>query len=214
MEAVSGLLVLGVLIGLGLLINYLRNQAAKALNQKVFDRGGHARGKSSTQEVIEFSAPVPAVQVISAIRDRLGLRTDQPVAFVAALYLAESRPDLLVFGFGNKVATTFRSIVMSEDTPGDGSHTIYRVTNWVEGDGLVRGVAEMELLANTMRLIAAELGGVYGSAPVVAPLPAPSAFATPTAVTTRVVQADAFCVMCGSSELGERFCTECGAAVA
>jgi hypothetical protein len=211
MDVVTGILIFGVLIGVGLLVNYLRNQATKALNQKVFDRGGHARGKTSTQEIIEFSAPVPAARVISAIRDRLGLRTDQPVAFVAALYLAESRSDVLAFGFGNKVATTFRSIVMSEDTPGGGSHTIYRVTNWVEGDGLVRGVAEMELLANTVRLIAAELGGVLGSAQMPA---GPSEPSVPELASVPAVGARAQCALCGSTELGVRFCTECGAAVA
>jgi hypothetical protein len=207
MEALGGILALAAIVGVVVLINYLRNQATKALNQGVFSRDKHNRGQSSIKEVVEFAAPVPPERVITAVRERLSLPTDPPVAFVAALYLAGSQRDTLVFGFGNKLAQTFRSVLVSEVTDG-GSRSIYRVTNWVEGDGIVRGIPEMELLANTIRSVAAELGASYGST-----FPGAAAEATVAAAEERVV-APSFCTACGSSQLGERFCTDCGAAVA
>jgi hypothetical protein len=198
MEAIGGIAALAVLIGIGVLVQYLRNQATKALTRGIFERGNHSRGQTITKETVEFSAPVPPERVVTAVRERLALRTDPPAAFVAVLYLAEWGTDALVFKFGNKASQTFRAMLMSENAPGGGSRTVYRVTDWVEGDGIVRGIAEMELLANTVRAVGGELGGAYGSTPVMALADA----AMPK-----------FCVSCGSAQLGERFCTACGAPI-
>lgn len=142
---------------------------------------------------------MPAQTVLTTVRDRLGLSTTAPAAFVAALHVIEDGPGALVFGFGNKLSQTFRSALLSEDLPSGGSRSIYRMLNWVEGDGIVRGIPEMELLANTVRAVAAELGASYGQ---VAP-------AAPASVPLPVAE----CAVCGSSQLGERFCTDCGAPV-
>jgi hypothetical protein len=205
MEVVGAIAVIAVLLLIGWVVTYLRNQATKALNRGLLNRDGHARGQASTQETIEFVAPVPADKVIETVKARVRLAEQAPAAFVAALYLAGESPGALVFTFGNKVSQTFRSVLMSEDLPEGGSKTVYTVTNWVLADGIVRGITEMELLANSVRAVAAELGGSYGST-----LPAAEPSVTSEPVPTRA----AFCTACGSPNLGERFCTDCGAAVA
>lgn len=207
MEVVGAIGVLVVLIIIGWVITYLRNQATKALNRGVFNRDGHARGRNSTQETIEFVAPVPARTVLDTVKARVKLAEQAPAAFVAALYLAGEAPGALVFSFGNKVSQTFRSVLMSEDLDNGGSKTVYTVTNWVLADGIVRGITEMELLANSIRSVAAELGGSYGATLPTSPTAEPSVTSEP--VPTR----PAFCTACGSPHLGESFCTDCGAAI-
>jgi hypothetical protein len=208
MEVIGVIVVLVVIFIIGSIITYLRNQATKALNRGLFNRDGHARGQNSTQETIEFVAPVDAGKVIETVKSRVALADVAPAAFVAALYLAGEAPGALVFKFGNKVSQTFRSVLMSEDLPGGGSKTVYTVTNWVLADGIVRGITEMELLANSIRSVAAEVGGSYGTTLPSAPAAAPIITSEPVAASA------AFCTACGSPNLGERFCTECGAAVA
>lgn len=202
------MVVIAALIGFSVLVGYLRKQATRALNRAVFERGKHQRGQATTQETIEFTAPVPAATVITTVRDRLQLTTTPPTAFLAALHLIDEKPGILVFGFGTKLQLTFRSALSSDDRPGGSSSTTYQVLNWVEGDGIVRGIPEMELLANTVRAVAAELGASYGTS-TVSPA-SPTAAPPPAAPTPLPVTPKRFCENCGSSELGERFCTACG----
>ena len=204
MEVFGGIAILAVAIGIGALVTYLRGQASKALTRGILERGNHARGQQATKETIEFAAPVSAETVVEAVRSRLALPTAAPGAFVAQLYLESEGPGLLVFAFGNKISQSFRSALTAEDLAEGGSKSAYTVLNWVEGDGIVRGIPEMELLANTIRTVSAEFGAVYGGAvtlPALAPVPAADA-------TT------ATCSNCGSEQLGSRFCTDCGAVLA
>jgi len=211
-EALGVILVLAVIVGLSLLGSYLRKQATRALNRGVFERGHHARGQNATKEHIEFTAPVPASGVINAIRARLDLPYAAPGAFIAKLWLAQDEPGLLTFAFGNKLAETFRSVLMVEDTP-SGSTATYTVLTWVEGDGIVRGIPEMELLANTIRTCAAELGGIYGTGSVASLSPPAAAAPAPAGAGPEQARAK-FCTDCGSELVGSRFCTDCGAVLA
>lgn len=195
MEIVIVLVVLGF-IGLSILGGYLRSQANKALSRHVLQRGEHARGQQLTREVIEFTVPVAPEMLISTVVSRLGLPTEAPGAFLGKLYIERVQADAVVFAFGNKLSQSFRSALTAESR-GAGCVGSYTVANWTEGDGIVAGLSEMEILANTVRLIAGELGGTMGvSAP-----PAPTA-------------ARRFCTECGSAEVGDRFCTDCGAPIA
>lgn len=220
MEIIGGILLLGLLAGISLLVGHLRKQATRALNRNLFKRDKHNRGRATIQEEISFSAPVSAATVQATARDRLNLPHEMPAAFVAALHVIADQPGALVFGYGNKLSQTFRSALLIEDLPGGGSRATYRVLNWVEGDGIVRGIAEMELLANTVRSVAAELGASYGAVPTGMP-PVPNAPTPPTrtqdaagSVPLAIQVAPATCAICGSPELGERFCTDCGTAIA
>ena len=209
-ETAGVILAIAVIAGISILGSYLRKQATRALNRGVFERGHHARGQNSTKEHIEFTAPVPAAEVTQTVRARLNLPYAAPGAFIAQLWLAQDEPGILTFAFGNKLAETFRSVLMVEDTP-SGSKATYTVLTWVEGDGIVRGIPEMELLANTIRTCAAELGGVYGTAPVVSrslPDAAAPGVAEPQQANAK------FCTDCGSELVGSRFCTDCGAVLA
>lgn len=195
-------LIIIAIVGISLLVGYLRNKANKALAQKVFSRGNHAKGQHATKERIEFVVPVSAEEVRRTVRERLDLPTVPPVAVIAKLYLAGDEPGRLTFAFGTKVAEAFRSTLVIEDTA-TGASATYLVLSWVEGDGIVRGIPEMELLANSIRACAAQLGATYGAPPAAEVLAA-----TPAAAPAR------FCTSCGSGYLGSQFCTECGVVVA
>lgn len=213
MEVLFVILGIAVIVGLSLLWGYLKRQATRALNRNVFNRGKHQRGQATTQEVIEFTAPVPAATVIAAVRDRLQLTTTPPTAFVAALHLIDEKPGLLVFGYGTKLQLSFRSALASDDLPGGSSSSTYQMLNWTEGDGIVRGIAEMELLANAVRVVAADLGGSLGPAPAGTPAPAVAAPTAPAPTEPTPTVRQRYCESCGSDELGERFCTACGEAL-
>lgn len=216
MEFLGVLLFVGI-IAFILFLGYLRKQATRALNRAVFDRAGHARGQDATKETVEFVVSVPPATVIDAVRARLALPVEAPGPFVAKIYLAEDRPGVLVFAYGNKVSQTFRSALTVESLPAGGSKGTYTVLNWVEGDGIVRGVPEMELLANTIRTCAAELGATYGTAVASSPVPAvpmsppASAALFPALIATDAGTKTQFCTSCGSAHVGNRFCTDCGA---
>jgi hypothetical protein len=194
--AVVGVLLLIGLIGFIVLIGFLKKKAVRMLMQKVFARGTYVRGKAATAEVIKFSSIASAEQFITTVLSVLNPSATLPMAFVAKLVVLQKEPGLLVVGYGNKTAMNFRSSLEVVDVDGGGSHGTYRVINWLESDGIVRAVPELELVANTIRTCASRLGTPPGPAETGEPL---------------VVNATlAYCSKCGSSELGTRFCTDCG----
>lgn len=206
MEILVVLIVLGG-IGLSILFGYLRSQANKALSRHVLQRGEHARGQQLTNEVIEFTVPVAPDVLIGTVVARLGLPAEAPGAFLGKLYIERVQADAVVFAFGNKLSQSFRSALTAESR-GAGCVGSYTVINWTEGDGIVAGLSEMEILANTVRLIAGELGGTLGASAT----PVPVAPAAP--IVAVAPAGPTFCTQCGSAELGDRFCTDCGAPIA
>ena len=211
MEVVGVIFALIVLLGIGWVITYLRNQAAKALNRGVFNRGNHRRGQEATQDTIEFTAPVPAAQVIASVKERLNLAEAPPLAFIAALYVAAEEGTTVVLHYGNMASRTFRAVLISRDDPGGGSTTLYTVTNWVLGDGIVRGIPEMEKIAATVRQVGVDLGAGAPSSPPAADVDA--ALAEAEEISAHGPGIQRYCTACGSAKLGERFCTECGAPI-
>jgi hypothetical protein len=197
--AVVGVLLLIGLIGFIVLISFLKKKAVRLLMQKVFARGTYARGKAATAEVINFSTTASAEEVITTVLNVLDPSPTAPMALVSKLVVLQQEPGLLVLGYGNKTGMNFRSSLEVVDVDGGGSSGTYRVLNWLESDGIVRAVPELELVANTIRTCATRLG--------MSPSPAESS------ELLAVNPAPAYCSDCGSTELGTRFCTDCGSVI-
>ncbi|MEJ1229653.1 MAG: zinc ribbon domain-containing protein [Galbitalea sp.] len=197
MAAVLGVI---VFIGVIILLVYLRRKANKVLTQQVFDRGGHARGKAATREVTTFHSNASAEQAIDMVVQLVEPAPELPGAFVAKLVLLKREPGVAVFGYGNRVVMTFRAALLVTDSQGGGSDAVYQVLNWRTRNGIVQGLFEMERLANLVRTTASRLGATYALSEADAPTdqhldasPAPT------------------CPNCNSTDLGSRFCTDCGA---
>jgi hypothetical protein len=196
MAAVLGVI---VLVGVIILLTYLRRKATVALTQQVFDRGGHARGKAATREVTTFHSNTPAEQVIDTVIQLVEPSPELPGAFVAKVVVLKRGPGVVVFGYGNKVILTFRAALLVSESATGGSDATYQLLNWRTRNGIVQGLAEMERLANLVRTSASRLGATYSLSEADAPADQ-HLDALPAAV----------CPNCGSADLGSRFCTDCG----
>jgi hypothetical protein len=203
-----------VFVVVGLVVNYLRGQARKALAQNVFSRGNHARGQSATTEIITFHAPQTPADIVGYVVQTLALATVAPPV-VARLHLVGADERSAIFAFGNKFSESFRSAFVVDALPTGGSSAAYTVLTWTEGDGIVAGIPEMELLANSIRACASNLGGSFVEAavaqtvPAIAVAPEPALAAAPAPAP--VAALSPYCTACGSAQVGSRFCTECGA---
>jgi hypothetical protein len=193
--------VLGVIafIGVVILLVYLQRKANTVLTQQVFNRGGNARGKAATREVTTFHANTPAEQVIDTVVQLVEPSPELPGAFVAKVVLLKRGPGVAVFGYGNKMVITFRAALLVNESASGGSDAVYQVLNWRTRDGIVQGIAEMERLANLVRTSASRLGASYALSEADAPADQ-HLDASPSAT----------CPNCGSTDMGSRFCTDCG----
>jgi hypothetical protein len=194
--------VLGVIafIGIIVLLTYLRRKANTVLTQQVFDRGGNARGKAATREVTTFQATVATEKVIDSVIQLVEPAAELPGAFVARVVVLKRAPGIVVFGYGNRHILTFRSALSVKDVVGGGSTATYQVLNWRTRNGIVQGLFEMERLANLVRTSASRLGASYALSEADAPADQ-HLDASPAAT----------CPQCNSTDLGSRFCTDCGA---
>jgi ribosomal protein L32 len=196
MAAVLGVI---VFIGVVILLTYLRRKATTVLTQQVFDRGSNARGKAATREVTTFHSNTPAEQVLDTVIQLVEPSAELPGAFVAKVVVLKRDSGVVVFGYGNKVVLTFRSSLMVTESASGGSDAVYQVLNWRTRNGIVQGLAEMERLANLVRTSASRLGATYALSEADAPADQ-HLDASPAAV----------CPNCESTDLGSRFCTDCG----
>ncbi len=139
------MLILAALVGVGLVLHWLRGAFAKTVNRNVVLRGQHRRG----QQLVSAPITVASEHELSALSARVLGHVDVPAkprnAVYPTIYLAEQTPQTLTFICGTRLQTLFTARVdIQED--GEGSLLHFSVPSWTEADGIVAQLSQLEEL--------------------------------------------------------------------
>jgi hypothetical protein len=149
-ETFLGILALAAFIGLALLWQKAKAAAAKKVNQKVFQRGAHARGQEAVRRTLDFTVAVPPEQVVAAVRSGVGFPEGTQSAILGKVYIAAADAGGIVFASGSKVRTEFTTRLVVRPSP-EGTAGTYGVGEWTEHDGIVGNTEQLHIIEDKVR---------------------------------------------------------------
>ncbi len=139
------ILVIAVLIGVGLVLNWLRNSFWRAANRKVLLRGQHRRGRELVTDAITAESEHEPETLRERVISEVAAPTEPKNAVYPTIYLAEQTPQMLTFVCGTRMQTVFTALVAIQEV-GDGSRLHFSVPSWTESDGIVAQLSQLEEL--------------------------------------------------------------------
>lgn len=138
MDTTISLLVLAVLVIA--IYQYLKRTSGgitSVLWRNTVQRDTHKKSQSLVRQELYFTANAPVPEVMNAILRTVG-SANAPRTLVADLYIFESSSSQIVFAFGNKLQTYFRSSLQFQPVnSGNGTTGTWKIVDWLEQDGMV-----------------------------------------------------------------------------
>ncbi|MFE4951035.1 hypothetical protein ACFQ9V_13115 [Leifsonia sp. NPDC056665] len=150
MDAISGIIGVLVLFGIGWVILKAKNGAWKQANQKVLFRGSHQEGQTLVSTALNIDTLSSSAKVAHAVRVGTDLPTGVQSAVIAQMYIESATDDGVTFAMGSKVGSSFRSTLRLQPN-GEGTLGVYVITNWTLSDGIVANIKEMRFLEARIR---------------------------------------------------------------
>lgn len=152
MEAISGLLIIGLIIGGVLLWQKATGAANKKLNQNVLDRKGHERGRKIVGTRLDLSTGSRSAEdLLQKVIGYCALPSEPP-RLVGASYIEAANGTQAIIAMGNKMSRSAQLLLSLENNVGTpGCTGSLQVAKWTEADGVVAGYQEMERLFELVR---------------------------------------------------------------
>ena len=155
-DLLVGILVLGVLIGAVMLWSAITDRARKALNRHVFDSEDyHSQQELVGRELVVSSVLTPK-EFITQLADRCGFaRPGETRRYELQGKFIETDRNENAIAF--KYQTGFlkdTTVTVAALPSGDGSRVDMVVHNWIERDGVMIGISDIQKLWRTVQAVA------------------------------------------------------------